>query len=237
MYYHQYFFPENICNGIDWIADYEHATKKATAEMLMTRGLRVYMGEKVQEQIALDDEARALNQQRKITHFTRKLHRLAKSKDMNMNQFLWMAPLLPPIAAALIALPPALGNLPAGQVHLDLMHPLRRLGYPGGLKSIEAQLGIGRGGVLRQVDGFLAVILWREYKRGNKAALDALIRYNLEDVVNLQYLADKVYNKNVVSLPVSVCPLPEPEKYCLDDMPFDEDLVEYLLRQVQERWW
>ena len=93
-----------------------------------------------------------------------------------------------------------LGDLPAGQAHLDLMYPLRRLGYRGGLKSVEAQLGIGREGILRQVDGFMAVLLWREYKRGNRAALDTLIRYNLEDVVNLQFLADRVYNINIAGL-------------------------------------
>jgi uncharacterized protein len=129
-----------------------------------------------------------------------------------------------------------LGDLPAGQAHLDLMYPLRRLGYRGGLKSIEGQLGIGRQGTLRQVDGFMAVILWREYKRGNQAALDTLIRYNLEDVVNLQYLADQVYNKNLARLPIQVDSLPDPQKFCLDDMPYDEDLVDYLLGQVRESW-
>jgi hypothetical protein len=129
-----------------------------------------------------------------------------------------------------------LGDLPANQAHLDLMYPLRRLGYRGGLKSIEEQLGIGREGVLRQIDGFMAVLLWREYKRGNQAALDTLIRYNLEDVVNLQYLADTVYNTSIARLPVLVNPIPEPQKYCLDDISFDDELVEYLLSQVHERW-
>jgi uncharacterized protein YprB with RNaseH-like and TPR domain len=130
-----------------------------------------------------------------------------------------------------------LGNLPDGQAHLDLMYPLRRLGYRGGLKSVEAQMGIGREGTLKQVDGFLAVLLWREYKRGNKAALDTLVRYNLEDVVNLQFLADKVYNTSLTGLPVIADPLPDPEKYCLDDMPFDEELVDHLVRQLRERWY
>ena len=129
-----------------------------------------------------------------------------------------------------------LGDLPANQAHLDLMYPLRRLGYRGGLKSIEEQLGIGRGGILRQVDGFMAVLLWREYKRGNQAALNTLIRYNLEDVVNLQYLADIVYNTSIAKLPVLVDHLPEPEKYCLDDISFDDELVEYLLNQAYDRW-
>ncbi|MFC1929525.1 ribonuclease H-like domain-containing protein [Chloroflexota bacterium] len=129
-----------------------------------------------------------------------------------------------------------LGDLPANQAHLDLMYPLRRLGYRGGLKSVEEQLGIGREGILRQVDGFMVVLLWREYKRGNQAALNTLIRYNLEDVVNLQYLANIVYNTSITRLPILVDRLPEPEKYCLDDVSFDEDLVEYILNQVQERW-
>jgi hypothetical protein len=129
-----------------------------------------------------------------------------------------------------------LGSLPAGQAHLDIMYPLRRLGYRGGLKSIEEQLGIGRQGILRQVDGFMAVLLWREYKRGNKAALKTLVRYNLEDVVNMQYLADKVYNMSISGLPLQVAPLPEPAKYCLDDLPYDEELLEYLRSQMQERW-
>ncbi len=128
-----------------------------------------------------------------------------------------------------------LGELPANQSHLDIMYPLRRLGFRGGLKSIEEQLGIGRQGILRQVDGFMAVLLWREYKRGNKAALKTLVRYNLEDVVNMQYLTDRVYNMSIAGLPVPVAPLPEPVKYCLDDMPYDEELLEYLQSQITIR--
>ena len=87
------------------------------------------------------------------------------------------------------------------------------------------------------VDGFMAVLLWREYRRGNRAALDTLIRYNLEDVVNLRYLADQVYNLHLARLPLSLESLPEPEKYPLDDLPYDEELVEYFRRQVEEHRW
>jgi hypothetical protein len=111
--------------------------------------------------------------------------------------------------------------------------PLRRLGYHGGLKSIERQLGLQRDGALKQVNGYLAVLLWREYKRGNRGALDTLIRYNLEDVVNLQYLADFVYNLSAARLPITVDPLPEPVKYCLD-LPYDSELVDYLSNSIRE---
>jgi uncharacterized protein YprB with RNaseH-like and TPR domain len=126
------------------------------------------------------------------------------------------------------------GEFPPLQGHLDLLFPLRRLGYRGGLKSIEAQLGLKREGSLKQVDGYLAVLLWREYRRGNPAALDTLIRYNLEDVVNLRFLADVVYNQSVARLPIAVEPLPEPVKFNLDH-PFDSDLVDYLSRVVSEQ--
>jgi len=41
-----------------------------------------------------------------------------------------------------------LGELPPCQAHIDLLYPLRRLGYRGGLKAIEAQLGLAREGAL-----------------------------------------------------------------------------------------
>ncbi len=124
-----------------------------------------------------------------------------------------------------------LGELPDYQAHLDLLYPLRKLGYRGGLKSIEVQLGIERDGALKEVDGFLAVLLWREYERGSKAALDTLVRYNLEDVVNLQYLADIVYNEALARLPIGLEPLPIHSKYRLD-IPFDPDLIHHLRKST-----
>jgi hypothetical protein len=123
------------------------------------------------------------------------------------------------------------------------MYPLRRLGYRGGLKRIEAELGVNREGALKQVDGYIAVLLWREYRRGSATALDTLIRYNLEDVVNLQYLADFAYNEAASHLPINVDRLPVPLKHHVD-VPFDEELVDYLCRQIEEQrqgkedsWW
>ncbi len=78
------------------------------------------------------------------------------------------------------------------EAHLDLRHPLRRLGYKGGLKQIEARVGIRRPAHLREVDGFEAVWLWHDYRAGNRKALDRLIEYCREDVVNLKPLAELV---------------------------------------------
>jgi len=126
------------------------------------------------------------------------------------------------------------GDLPPLQGHIDLLYPLRKFGYRGGLKSIEHQLGLEREGSLKKADGYLAVLLWREYKKGNKAALDTLVRYNLEDVVNMQYLADWVYNEGVSRLLIPLEMLPVPSKYNVD-VPFDEELVEYLSQTIEEQ--
>ena len=119
------------------------------------------------------------------------------------------------------------GDPPPHQGHIDLRYPLRKLGYAGGLKAIEAQLGLKREGALKGVDGFLAVLLWKEYEAGNERALDTLIRYNLEDVVNLRYLAEVAYNQAVARLPIRVEPIPVQPKWNVD-VPFDPDVIQRL---------
>ena len=71
------------------------------------------------------------------------------------------------------------------QAHIDLRFVLRSLGYRGGLKAIERNLGLTRDAAIQGVDGFEAVRLWHSYRRGNRAALMKLVLYNLTDVVNL----------------------------------------------------
>ncbi|MFB6208128.1 MAG: ribonuclease H-like domain-containing protein [Candidatus Nanohaloarchaea archaeon] len=78
--------------------------------------------------------------------------------------------------------------------HVDLMYLFKRLGYTGGLKSIEKQLGVDR--ELEDVDGREAVRLWKQYERNNdESALDKLVRYNQYDARNLQELMEMVHRK------------------------------------------
>ncbi len=79
------------------------------------------------------------------------------------------------------------------QIHIDLVHPLHRLGFHGGLKRIESWLGIERSAETAGLSGFDAVELWRAYEQGDDDALDLLVAYNREDVVNLESLADFAY--------------------------------------------
>ena len=73
-------------------------------------------------------------------------------------------------------------------VHFDLRFLLKELGYAGGLKKIEKELGIVRDGEVAEVDGREAVRLWKRYLRGDENALRILLKYNEEDIVNLDYL-------------------------------------------------
>lgn len=84
-------------------------------------------------------------------------------------------------------------------VHLDLRYMLKELGLQGGLKSIESQLDITRDADLAGLDGFEAVSLWYKYKRGNQAALDILLRYNEQDIVNLKTLLEYYVNQKINS--------------------------------------
>ncbi len=71
--------------------------------------------------------------------------------------------------------------------HHDLMYDCWRKNLYGGFKSVEEQLGIPRR--LTGIGGFQAVILWWKYRsEGDRAALELLLEYNREDVVNLRVL-------------------------------------------------
>lgn len=78
-------------------------------------------------------------------------------------------------------------------LHVDLLHPLRRLGFRGGLEAIERDLGIERSDETSGLVGRDAVRLWHAFLDGHDGARDLLIRYNLEDVVHLEPLAALSY--------------------------------------------
>jgi hypothetical protein len=71
--------------------------------------------------------------------------------------------------------------------HCDLLHICRRNGLRGGLKKVEAMLGIGR--ATAGISGWDAPRLWHRYETvGDRRALETLLDYNREDVVNLAEL-------------------------------------------------
>jgi len=87
------------------------------------------------------------------------------------------------------------------QAHIDLRYILASLGYRGGLKGCEKQLGIDRGD-LEDVDGYFAVLLWYDYiQNKNQKALETLLAYNIQDTVNLETLMVLAYNMKLKDTP------------------------------------
>lgn len=78
-------------------------------------------------------------------------------------------------------------------LHVDLRFLLARLGYKGGLKKIEPRFGIHRPNEVDGMDGYMAVILWQRYQRGDRTSLDLLLKYNREDVINLESLMEQAF--------------------------------------------
>lgn len=99
------------------------------------------------------------------------------------------------------------------QAQIDLRYVLASLGIKGGLKQCEITLGIGRGN-LADLDGFFAVLLWREYQRNrSRKALETLLAYNVADAVNLEKLMVMAYNRKVQTIPFSDVPdIPPPRE-------------------------
>jgi uncharacterized protein YprB with RNaseH-like and TPR domain len=86
----------------------------------------------------------------------------------------------------------ALGvNLAALFPHRDLMYDCWRNGLYGGLKVVERRLGIPR--KLPDMNGWEAVRLWWKYVESfDLNALNRLLEYNKEDVLNLKILKDRL---------------------------------------------
>ncbi|HVL81663.1 MAG TPA: ribonuclease H-like domain-containing protein [Actinomycetota bacterium] len=69
---------------------------------------------------------------------------------------------------------------------IDLATLCRTRRLRGGLKGVEATLGIGR--TVSGLNGIDAMQLWDRWERGDRGALDTLLAYNADDVVNLAVL-------------------------------------------------
>jgi hypothetical protein len=75
--------------------------------------------------------------------------------------------------------------------HRDLMFDCWDCNLYGGFKKVEERLGIER--ECKGLNGYDAVLLWQRYQAyGDEKALDLLLRYNKEDVVNLKVLRERL---------------------------------------------
>ncbi len=75
--------------------------------------------------------------------------------------------------------------------HHDFMYDCWEKNLYGGFKSVERQLGINRR--LTEVNGYEAVRLWWRYVNDyDEEALNILLEYNKEDVLNLKCLKERL---------------------------------------------
>ena len=82
-------------------------------------------------------------------------------------------------------------NLTETFTHHDLMYDCWRYNLYGGFKGVERQLGIRR--KLTEINGFEAVRLWWRYVESfDLDALNTLLEYNKEDVLNLRVLKERL---------------------------------------------
>lgn len=82
-------------------------------------------------------------------------------------------------------------------IHIDLRYAARRIGWLGGQKTVEAQLGIVRTEKIRAVRGEEAPLLWYRYIRGEAKALQKLLEYNHADIRGMRRILDAVGRKLV----------------------------------------
>ncbi|NTV64114.1 MAG: ribonuclease H-like domain-containing protein [Oscillochloris sp.] len=90
--------------------------------------------------------------------------------------------------------------------HRDLLYVCRKRGLRGGLKVVEQQFGIARD--TAGISGYDAPRLWNRYDAlGEQSALDTLLAYNYEDVVNLAILEAMLDDAPVLQPQSATCVL------------------------------
>lgn len=128
-------------------------------------------------------------------------------------------------------------NITLDMAHIDLRYVLNSLGFKGGLKGCEKQLGLSRGN-LDGVDGYMAVLLWQFYQQsGERRALDTLLAYNIMDTVNLELLMIEAYNRNLAKTPFHKnMALPRPNQPPIPFTP-DSELIAQLSKSSTDSQW
>lgn len=74
--------------------------------------------------------------------------------------------------------------------HIDLRFFSKRFNLSGGQKVVEEQIKFKRPKSLKNTDGYIATVLWDEYKWGKKSSLEKLIAYNFSDIEGMKAILD-----------------------------------------------
>jgi uncharacterized protein YprB with RNaseH-like and TPR domain len=122
-------------------------------------------------------------------------------------------------------------NLVLPPVHIDLRFLARMLGYTGGLKLIERRLGLVRNDSVAQITGADCVILWSKFQcEEDLESLHLLLRYNLEDTINLEPILTMLINEHSFRHPFLGDPILEPRAPQVSSLNFPEIFAPIHLR-------
>ncbi len=81
-------------------------------------------------------------------------------------------------------------NLHIPAAHVDLRFLAKRVGLVGGQKDVETSIGLERPGILSQMRGEAAPLLWHKYRRGDLDCLKLLVSYNYADIEGMKFVLD-----------------------------------------------
>lgn len=81
--------------------------------------------------------------------------------------------------------------------HVDLRFLAKRVGLVGGQKDVESTVGLHRPGVLSDLRGEAAPLLWHRYRRGDMDSLRVLLSYNHADIEGMKFILDTVIERLV----------------------------------------
>ena len=113
-------------------------------------------------------------------------------------------------------------------LHIDLCFVLRSLGLCGGLKAIEKKCGLHRGNLV-DFDGAMAITLWYKYqKTKDRKYLETLLAYNVEDVVNLEYLMYLAWNMGRTHYALNLPEIPLKERTFINPFKVDNSVLKEL---------
>ncbi len=87
-YYCNFYFTKNVGDGVEFISKIEHSTKKAAANILMERGISVYMGAKVTQSIQRGDLSGEPEQKAERTWFRRVMRRRARDQGFDISRII-----------------------------------------------------------------------------------------------------------------------------------------------------
>ncbi|WP_027191682.1 ribonuclease H-like domain-containing protein [Fundidesulfovibrio putealis] len=119
------------------------------------------------------------------------------------------------------------------KAHVDLRFVLKSLGVSGGLKACEKRFGLSRR-ELDGVDGWSAVLLWREFERSrSENVLETLLAYNVADVLSLEVLMAHALDELLLTTPFAARKSVAIPSMAENPFAADPDVVEMVRGVVQ----